>query len=109
MHVRTCARRALLTRCCRAATPSPLCCPLRLVALPGPPSSWYIKQAAGLSRGADRTGHEFVGAISLKHLYEIAKVKAPDMPGMSLRGVVKCLMSQCQSMGVRVVERPEDA
>jgi ribosomal protein L11 len=37
------------------------------------------------------------------------QVKSPDMPGMSLRGVVKCLMSQCQSMGVRVVERPEDA
>jgi ribosomal protein L11 len=36
------------------------------------------------------------------------QVKSPDMPGMSLRGVVKCLMSQCQSMGVRVVERPED-
>jgi ribosomal protein L11 len=39
----------------------------------------------------------------------LLQVKAPDMPGMSLRGVVKCLMSQCQSMGVRVVERPEDA
>ena len=77
--------------------------------LKGPPSSWYIKQAAGLARGADRSGHETVGAISLKHLYEIAKVKQADMPGMSLRGVVKCLMSQCQSMGVKVVERPEDA
>eukprot|EP00878_Enallax_costatus_P029111 GHUV01031531.1.p1 GENE.GHUV01031531.1~~GHUV01031531.1.p1 ORF type:complete len:125 (+),score=19.92 GHUV01031531.1:37-375(+) len=77
--------------------------------LKGPPSSWYIKQAAGLARAADRPGHETVGAISLKHLYEIAKVKQPDMPGMSLRGVVKCLMSQCQSMGVKVVERPEDA
>lgn len=42
-----------------------------------------------------------------KHPY--LQVKSPDMPGMSLRGVVKCLMSQCQSMGIRVVERPEDA
>lgn len=42
--------------------------------LKGPPSSWYIKQATGLARGADRTGHETVGTISLKHLYEIAKV-----------------------------------
>jgi hypothetical protein len=42
--------------------------------LKGPPSSWYIKQATGLARGADRAGHESVGAISLKHLYEIAKV-----------------------------------
>jgi hypothetical protein len=42
--------------------------------LKGPPSSWYIKQATGLARGADRAGHETVGTISLKHLYEIAKV-----------------------------------
>ncbi len=44
--------------------------------------------------------------ISLKHLYEIAKVKAPDMPGVSLPGVVRCLMHQCRSMGVTVIERP---
>lgn len=42
--------------------------------LKGPPSSWYIKQAAGLARGADRPGHEAVATISLKHLYEIAQV-----------------------------------
>ncbi len=47
--------------------------------------------------------------ISLKHLYEIAQVKAADMPGVSMRGVIKCLMHQCRSMGVRVVARPEDA
>lgn len=42
--------------------------------LKGPPSSWYIKQASGLARGADRPGHETVATISLKHLYEIAMV-----------------------------------
>lgn len=74
-----------------------------------PPSSWFIKKAAGLARGAGRPGHEHVASISLKHLYEIAKVKAPDMPGMPLRGVVRALVFQCHSMGVRVVARPEDA
>lgn len=43
--------------------------------LKGPPSSWYIKQASGLARGADRPGHETVATISLKHLYEIAMVR----------------------------------
>jgi large subunit ribosomal protein L11 len=74
-----------------------------------PPSSWFIKRAAGLARGADRPGHEVAGIISLKHLYAIAAVKQRDMPGMSLRGIVKCLMFQCSGMGVTVVARPEDA
>eukprot|EP00879_Flechtneria_rotunda_P005883 GHRR01006189.1.p1 GENE.GHRR01006189.1~~GHRR01006189.1.p1 ORF type:complete len:154 (+),score=44.94 GHRR01006189.1:600-1061(+) len=72
-----------------------------------PPASWFIKKAAGLVRGADKAGHETVGSISLKHLYEIAQVKKVDMPGLSDRGVLKCLMSQCNSMGVKVVERPD--
>lgn len=74
-----------------------------------PPSSFLIKRAAGLARGADRPGHEVSAAISLKHLYEIARVKQADLPGLQMRGVVKCLMHQCRSMGVRVVARPEDA
>jgi large subunit ribosomal protein L11 len=74
-----------------------------------PPASYFIKKAAGLARGAGRPGHEAVASISLKHLYEIAKVKAPDMPGVPLRGVVRSLMFQCRSMGVSVVPRPEDA
>jgi large subunit ribosomal protein L11 len=72
-----------------------------------PPSSWFIKRAAGLERGADRPGHEQVSTISLKHLYEIAKVKQDDMPGVPLQGVIKCLMHQCRSMGVGVVRTPE--
>lgn len=74
-----------------------------------PPASYFIKKAAGLQRGAGRPGHEHVSSISLKHLYEIGRVKSQDMPGVSLRGVVKTLMYQCHSMGVNVVARPEDA
>jgi large subunit ribosomal protein L11 len=51
--------------------------------LKGPPSSWYIKQASGLARGADRPGHETVATISLKHLYEIAMVS----PGWEVAGM----------------------
>jgi large subunit ribosomal protein L11 len=79
-------------------------------ALKTPPASYFIKRAAGLARGASRPGHESMAAISLKHLYEIARVKAQDLPpGTDLRGVVKTLMYQCRSMGVAVVARPEDA
>lgn len=74
-----------------------------------PPTSWLVKQAVGLARGADKPGHEDVGSISLKHLYEIAQIKQKDMPLVPLRSVIKCLMRSCQSIGVKVVARPEDA
>lgn len=50
-----------------------------------------------------------VGAISLKHLHEIAQVKQKDSQHVPLESVVKSLMGSCRSMGVRVVPRPEDA
>lgn len=77
--------------------------------LRNPPSTWLIKKAAGLERAADRPGHETIATISLKHLYEIAKVKAPDMPAVPMESVCRSLLATCRSMGVRVVPRPEDA
>ena len=40
-----------------------------------PPSSWFIKKAASLEKGSATPGHESAGKISIKYLYEIAKVK----------------------------------
>lgn len=73
-----------------------------------PPTVWFIKKAAGLDRAADRPGHEVIGKISLKHLYEIALVKQKDMPAVPLESVCRCLLRTCRSMGVKVVPRPED-
>ena len=40
-----------------------------------PPSSWFIKKAASVSKGSNESGHTSVGRVSIKYLYEIAKVK----------------------------------
>mmetsp|Transcript_29788 Transcript_29788/g.65904 ORF Transcript_29788/g.65904 Transcript_29788/m.65904 type:complete len:154 (+) Transcript_29788:19-480(+) len=77
--------------------------------LKSPPSTWLIKKAVGLERAADRPGHEIAGAISLKHLYEIAVLKQKDDPQLSLQALCKSLLHTCRSMGVRVVARPEEA
>ncbi len=50
-----------------------------------------------------------VGTISLKHLYEIGRVKQRDMPNVPLQSIVTSLLHTCRSMGVRVLPRPEDA
>jgi hypothetical protein len=46
-----------------------------------PVTSWMLLQAAGVERkkntpkGAKNPGHETIGTVSLKHVYEIAKIK----------------------------------
>ncbi|PAV88132.1 hypothetical protein WR25_17745 [Diploscapter pachys] len=45
-----------------------------------PTTTWLLKQAAGVKRGAmnPAKGGEFAGIISVKHVYEIAKLKSQD-------------------------------
>lgn len=63
----------------------------------------------GLVRAADRPGQEVAATISLKHVYEIARVKHQDMPDAELQAVCKSILRTCKSMGVQVVRSPEDA
>jgi Ribosomal protein L11, RNA binding domain len=45
-----------------------------LQGLKKPPTSHFLLAAAGIADGAARPGDQVVGALSLKHIYEIAKV-----------------------------------
>jgi large subunit ribosomal protein L11 len=49
-------------------------------------------------------GHEIVGKIHVKQIYEIAKVKRrdPHMKRFSLWTVCKQIVGSCKSMGVEV-------
>jgi len=46
-----------------------------------------------------------VGRVSLKHVYEIAKIKQQEerLKGLGLEGLVKSVIAQAGSMGVVVV------
>ena len=73
-----------------------------------PPTSYLIKQAAGIETGAGEAGKAGVsaGSLSVKHVYEIAKLKATDdhLKGTSsLESVARSVMGSCKSMGVTVV------
>ena len=39
-----------------------------------PATSYFIKRAVGIDNGSQRPGHSSAGAISLEHIYEIARV-----------------------------------
>ncbi|PPQ77310.1 hypothetical protein CVT25_010892 [Psilocybe cyanescens] len=70
-----------------------------------PPASYFIKQAAGIEKGTGKPGHEVTGTISLKHVYEIAKIKATDdhMKTLPLESIARMLVGSARSLGVQVV------
>ncbi|XP_072101705.1 large ribosomal subunit protein uL11m isoform X1 [Mobula birostris] len=72
-----------------------------------PTVSYFLKAAAGIEKGARRTGHEVAGMVTVKHIYEIAKVKSEDesfqLQDMSLRDVCKSLIGTAQALGIKVV------
>ncbi|KAG7004920.1 54S ribosomal protein L19 [Physcia stellaris] len=76
-----------------------------------PTTAYLLLQAAGVKerkgkiRGAVQPGKESVGEVSLKHIYDIAKIKQSELrlSGLSLDGICKSVISQAQSIGVTVV------
>ncbi|CAI5527445.1 unnamed protein product [Closterium sp. Naga37s-1] len=69
-----------------------------------PPTSYFLKRAAGLSLGGGEAGHQMVGEVSLKHVYEIAKIKQQD-PGCSyipLESICRSIIGTARSMGIQV-------
>ncbi|KAJ8949231.1 hypothetical protein NQ318_022743 [Aromia moschata] len=43
-----------------------------------PPVVYFLKQAAGIQRAAMEPGKEIAGRVTLKHVFEIAKIKQQD-------------------------------
>ncbi|KAM0752668.1 ribosomal protein L11 [Meredithblackwellia eburnea MCA 4105] len=70
-----------------------------------PPVTHLIKTLSGLSLGSGLAGQagKEVGSISVKHVYEIARVKQRDMQGVELESVARSVVGSCKSMGVKVV------
>lgn len=71
-----------------------------------PPTSHFIKLAAGLKKGSGAPGKIWVGEINLRHVYEIAKVKQTDthLQLLSLEKICRCVIGSCRSIGVKVVQ-----
>lgn len=77
-----------------------------------PQTSWLLLNAAeapigkkGKRKGASKPGHESAGTVSLKHVYEIAKIKQSELrlSGLSLEGLCRSIIYQARSIGLSVV------
>uniref|UniRef100_A0A3Q1G7P8 Large ribosomal subunit protein uL11 n=1 Tax=Acanthochromis polyacanthus TaxID=80966 RepID=A0A3Q1G7P8_9TELE len=71
-----------------------------------PTVSYFLKQAAGIAKGAGKTG-EKKEVAKVMSVYEIAQVKAQDecfkMRNTSLQNVVKSIVGSARSLGIKVV------
>ena len=76
-----------------------------------PTTSYLLLQAANVKetrsriRGASSPGKETVGEVSLKHVYDIARIKKSELrlSGLSLVGLCRSVIAQAKSIGVSVV------
>lgn len=71
-----------------------------------PPATFLLKQAAGVARGAMYPGKEISGKITLKHLYEIAKIKIQDPPNAlkTMEQMCEQLVGIARTCGIQVVK-----
>jgi large subunit ribosomal protein L11 len=73
-----------------------------------PTTAYLLLKAANveLKKGKlkGKSGNEIVGTISLKHVYEIAKIKQSELrlSGLSLEGICKSVIAQAKTVGVEI-------
>eukprot|EP00850_Spirogloea_muscicola_P005538 SM000025S08433 [mRNA] locus=s25:758347:759294:- [translate_table: standard] len=69
-----------------------------------PTVSYFLKKAAGVQAGSGAAGHEPAGVVTLKHVYEIARIKQqdPDCQYMPLEGICRSVIGTARTMGIAV-------
>uniref|UniRef100_A0A915I2K6 Large ribosomal subunit protein uL11m n=1 Tax=Romanomermis culicivorax TaxID=13658 RepID=A0A915I2K6_ROMCU len=72
-----------------------------------PTSEWMLLRAAGVRKASLDPKIEVCGKVTVKHLYEIAKIKKQDnwLKGYSLRHICETLLEECRKLGIQVVHR----
>ncbi|MCY3968156.1 MAG: 50S ribosomal protein L11 [bacterium] len=67
-----------------------------------PPTSFLIREAAGLEKGSTEPGRSQVGSISAEQCADIAKVKLPDLNTNDLEQAKLQVAGTARSMGIAV-------
>jgi large subunit ribosomal protein L11 len=64
-----------------------------------------LKKAAGIEKGSAAPGSTKAGTVTLKHIYEIAKIKASEdgMKHLGEQRIASAIVGSAKSMGLEVV------
>lgn len=71
-----------------------------------PPVTYFLRMAAGVKKGAMKPGKEIAGRVSLRHVYEIAKIKSEDScwENIPLKTICESVICTAHSCGIEVVK-----
>ena len=68
------------------------------------PVSFFLKKAAGLSKGSQEPGRAVAGRVTMAQVREIADQKLGDMNAVDVEGAMQMVMGSARAMGLEVVE-----
>ena len=70
-----------------------------------PPSSYFLKKAAGIEKGSQTTGKgNTIGRVTMTQIREIAEQKMQDLNAKDVDGACRMLIGSARSMGLEIVE-----
>jgi large subunit ribosomal protein L11 len=69
-----------------------------------PPTSFLLKKAAGVAKGAADLGKQTVGKITHDQVRQIAEQKMADLNAKDIDGAIAMVAGSARSMGIEVVD-----
>jgi large subunit ribosomal protein L11 len=70
--------------------------------LKSPPTSYLIKKAAGIDKGASNAATQKVAKLTRKQLEDIAEQKKADMNSRDIEGAIRMIAGTARQMGIEV-------
>jgi large subunit ribosomal protein L11 len=69
-----------------------------------PPNTFFLKKAAGISKGTQTPGRGTVGKVTMAQVREIAEKKMADLNAHNIEAACQMIIGSARSMGIEVVE-----
>jgi large subunit ribosomal protein L11 len=69
-----------------------------------PPASYFLLKAAGIEKGSQTVGRDFVGKVTKAQLRQIAQQKMVDLNANDIDAAMRMIGGSARSMGLEVVE-----
>ena len=69
-----------------------------------PPNTYFLKRAAGLSKGSQTPGKNTAGKVTMAQIREIAQKKMVDLNANDIEAASQMIIGSARSMGLQVVE-----
>jgi large subunit ribosomal protein L11 len=69
-----------------------------------PPVTYFLKKAAGVTKGYGKVGSGTVGKVTMSQVKDIAEKKMKDLNAKDINGAAQMIIGSARSIGIDVVE-----